>query len=289
MRRHFTEVLYVLRSKVVYSIVSEKFLNLGCGDFYLKDRSWVNLDWYPHSEYVNKANLLGKLKFEDETFDVIYTSHFLEHIPRDNLDFILRECFRVLKPQGVIRIVVPDLENIAREYIRNLDDNEKEKAEFNSIELLDQCVRTRSGGLMASYRARLDLSQELREYITDRTGYNYKFSTNLIHGAGRKSRIKFPKVTRVRLQWVYCKFLTKIMPKWFVLNHINFTNTGELHKWVHDENSLTNHLISAGFNKALRYTSDTSQIKGFPFVPLDLDENHRTRKGKESIYFEALK
>jgi SAM-dependent methyltransferase len=269
--------------------VAQKFLNLACGDFYLTNNDWVNLDWYPHSNYVKKANLLGELRFKDETFDVIYTSHFIEHIPRENLDFVLRECFRVLKPSGVIRIVVPDLENIVREYIRNLDSSELEKAEFNSIELLDQCVRTRSGGQLASFRARQDLSQELREYISERTGYVYKIPTSLTGIRRKKSHLKLPKVTRVRIQWAYCKFLTKVMPKWFVLNHINFTNTGELHKWVYDESSLTNHLTSSGFKRILRYTSNTSQIKEFPFVPLDLDENLRTRKGSESIYIEAFK
>ncbi|CAB4757434.1 unannotated protein [freshwater metagenome] len=269
--------------------MAQKYLNLACGDFYLTHNDWVNLDWYPHSNFVKKANLLGKLRFKDETFDVIYTSHFIEHIPRENLDFVLRECFRVLKPNGVIRIVVPDLENIVREYIRNLDSSELEKAEFNSIELLDQCVRTRSGGQLASFRARQDLSQELREYISERTGYIYKIPTSFTGIRRKKPHLKFPKVTRVRIEWVYCKFLTKVMPKWFVLNHINFTNTGELHKWIYDENSLTNHLTSSGFKRILRYRANTSQIKEFPFVPLDLDENLRTRKGSESIYIEALK
>ncbi len=269
--------------------MATRYLNLGCGDFYVRNNDWVNLDWYPHSEYVVKANLLGKLGFEDETFSAVYTSHFVEHIPRENLEFFLRECFRVLKPDGVIRIVVPDLENITREYLQNLDSGALEKAEFNSIELLDQCVRTRSGGLMASWRGRQDLSQKLREYVSDRTGYIYK-SPEIPRGVRQtKSRLRVLKITHTRIQWVYCRLLTRLMPKWFVLNHVNFTNTGELHKWVYDENSLTKHLTSVGFRKILRYTASSSQIKDFPFVPLDLDQNLRIRKGAESMYIEGLK
>ena len=269
--------------------MANKYLNLACGDFYLRNKDWVNLDWYPHSKYVKKTNLLGKLGFHDETFDVIYTSHFIEHIPRENLDFVLRECFRILKPNGVIRIVVPDLENISREYIRNLDSGNSEKAEFNTIELLDQCVRSRSGGQMSTFRARQDLSDELRNYITERTGYVYKLPINPIGNGLKKTRLRLPKVTKVRIQWAYCKLLTQIMPKWFVLNHVNFTNTGELHRWVYDKYSLSNHLTSAGFKEIHRLTSNSSQIRDFPFFPLDINEKHRSRKGDESLYLEATK
>lgn len=266
-----------------------KYLNLACGDFYLKSSDWVNLDWYPHSKYVEKANLLAKLRFEDESFDVIYTSHFIEHIPLQNLNFVLSECFRVLKPEGVIRIVVPDLENIVREYIRNLDNRELDKAEFNSIELLDQCVRSKSGGNLASWRGRQDLTQELRKYVSHRTGYIYKISTIPGVTQSKTSHLRFPKITRARIQWAYCKLITKLMPGWFVQNHVNFTNTGELHKWVYDENLLSKHLAATGFRDVTRYSPQTSRIHDFPFVPLDLDENLNVRKGEESMYIEALK
>jgi len=254
----------------------------------VKDHNWVNLDWYPHSKHVEKANLLGGLRFEDESFDVVYTSHFIEHIPKEKVDFVLGECFRVLKPDGVIRVVVPDFEEIVREYIRNLDNGQFEKAEFNTIELLDQCVRSRSGGTLAAWRSGSDLSQEFRDYVSSRTGYKYKSLNTQTH-VREKSHLNIPKVTKTRLQWLYCRILTKIMPGWFVQNHINFTNTGELHKWVYDEKTLSKHLISAGFKEVRRLSSNVSQIEKFPFVPLDLDENHNIRKGAESMFIEASK
>jgi hypothetical protein len=79
------------------------------------------------------------------------------------------------------------------------------------------------------------------------------------------------------------------MPGWFVQNHINFTNTGELHKWVYDEKTLSKHLKSAGFKEVRRLSSNVSQIEKFPLVPLDLDENHNIRKGAESMFIEASK
>lgn len=268
--------------------MQHKFLNLACGDFYVKNGDWVNLDWYPHSKYVQKANLITRLEFPDETFEVVYTSHFVEHIPKEKLDFILRECHRVLKPSGILRIVVPDFENIVREYIQNLESNQLEKAEFNTVELLDQCVRSESGGMLAAWRGSAGLSQEFRNYVTHRTGYIYK-TPSIEEKRNKKSKIRIPKITRTRIQWLYCKALTKLMPAWFVQNHINFTNTGELHKWVYDEKVLSKNLLSAGFKQVLRVSSSESQIKDFPHIPLDLDENGNTRKGAESMYLEAVK
>lgn len=268
--------------------MQSKYLNLACGDFYVKNNQWTNLDWYPHSKYVQKANLIQKLNFPDETFEVVYTSHFVEHIPKEKLDFILSECHRVLKTNGILRIVVPDFENIVREYLRNLENNEFEKAEFNTIELLDQCVRSKSGGTLASWRSRAEISEEFRNYISSRTGYIYKKNLNREKGDERQ-RFRFPKITKLKLQWVYCKFLTTMMPNWFVQNHVNFTNTGELHRWVYDEKTLSKHLFCVGFSEVIRVSSSESQIKDFPFIPLDLDENKNIRKGNESMFLEAIK
>jgi predicted SAM-dependent methyltransferase len=49
-----------------------------------------------------------RLDFEDETFDFIYSEHVLEHLFMDESLSLLEECCRILKPSGVIRIVVPD-------------------------------------------------------------------------------------------------------------------------------------------------------------------------------------
>ncbi len=50
----------------------------------------------------------GRLDFTDNTFSFIYSEHFLEHIWQDEAYALFAECFRVLKPSGVFRIVVPD-------------------------------------------------------------------------------------------------------------------------------------------------------------------------------------
>ena len=84
---------------------------------------------------VKYGDMTKKLKFMNKSVDFIYTSHTLEHLfPEDARQF-LKECFRILNDEGVIRIIVPDLELQSRKYINNLDRFKNSNAEAlnNSI------------------------------------------------------------------------------------------------------------------------------------------------------------
>ena len=51
------------------------------------------------------------LPFEDNSVNIIFTSHTLEHIYPQQLDFVLKEFYRVLIPgKSLLRILVPDIE-----------------------------------------------------------------------------------------------------------------------------------------------------------------------------------
>lgn len=69
---------------------------------------------------MGKVNLLGTLPFADKSFDVAYSSHFLEHLTPQKALYILKEIKRILKPNGIVRLVVPDLENLASVYLSTL-------------------------------------------------------------------------------------------------------------------------------------------------------------------------
>ena len=55
-------------------------------------------------------DLVYGVPFPDQSVDVVYSSHFLEHLDPQSGRRLLQECLRVLKPGGLIRICVPDLE-----------------------------------------------------------------------------------------------------------------------------------------------------------------------------------
>jgi len=53
----------------------------------------------------------------DNTYDVVYASHIIEHIPWYNVQNVLNEFYRITKPNGNLEIWVPDFEKIVQVYI----------------------------------------------------------------------------------------------------------------------------------------------------------------------------
>ena len=87
---------------------------------------------------------------------MLYSSHFLEHLRDPEARSFLRECMRVLKPGGILRLVVPNLEDIARDYLGIIDGLENEsdlKTEHQWIllELFDQMTREKPQGTMGPF------------------------------------------------------------------------------------------------------------------------------------------
>lgn len=60
-----------------------------------------------------------KLKFAENSVDVIYTSHVLEHITRDEVMSFVKQAHLILKPGGVLRIVLPDMNILINDYIKD--------------------------------------------------------------------------------------------------------------------------------------------------------------------------
>ena len=128
-----------------------KYVNLGCGGRFINE--WTNFDFISNSPFVKQVNLIKGIPLESEEVDFVYHSHVLEHFDKSQGEHFIRECYRVLKKEGVLRVVVPDLEQIAINYLQTLKEvkeknNEKNIARYNwaKVELLDQLVREKSGG-----------------------------------------------------------------------------------------------------------------------------------------------
>lgn len=129
--------------------VGAKAINLGCGLSIAP--GWINIDNSPNARLSKysplkwtlwKLGVLSKaqydaswpksiavrdlkkpLPYKDSSIDYVYTAHFLEHLSRDDGQKLLREAFRVLKPLGLIRVVVPDLSIGARQYVARMQSN----------------------------------------------------------------------------------------------------------------------------------------------------------------------
>ena len=82
-------------------------LNLGCG--YNQLEGYINVDQDPRCKPDVVADLEKTLPFEDSSVDEITLTHVLEHLGQDTKTYlnIWKEFYRVLKDQGVIKIVVP--------------------------------------------------------------------------------------------------------------------------------------------------------------------------------------
>ena len=134
-------------------------LNLGCGS--RTHWEWNNIDFSLYAllahhrqlaKFLNAVSILsdfryqnllkvdpdiihwdiGKgLPFEDNVFDALYNSHFITHLDRDIAVDVTRECYRVLKHGGVVRVVVPDLLQIVCLYNDAIDGLKRGDLEAN--------------------------------------------------------------------------------------------------------------------------------------------------------------
>ena len=76
---------------------------------------WINADITPSADVI--VFMERRLPFPDATLDRIYLEHVLEHASYETGLEFLRDAKRVLRPGGVIRIAVPDLEDLVRGYL----------------------------------------------------------------------------------------------------------------------------------------------------------------------------
>jgi predicted SAM-dependent methyltransferase len=82
-------------------------VHLACGARYLP--GWINFDGPTTSQVDLKIDLRRRLPLPDHVAEMIFCEHFVEHLPYpDAVMFFLKDCLRVLRPDGVLRVSVPD-------------------------------------------------------------------------------------------------------------------------------------------------------------------------------------
>lgn len=94
-------------------VQTEKKLHLGCG--LINIPGWINID-LDSSAADQCLDLTRPLPFEDSSVTHIFSEHFIEHITREQGVAFLKECHRVLTPEGAIRISTPSLRFLAHCY-----------------------------------------------------------------------------------------------------------------------------------------------------------------------------
>lgn len=91
-----------------------KKLHLGCGERFLEGYIHIDFNYYPHIDY--QCSIDNLYMFEDNSIDLIYSSHNIEYFDRDEIITVLQEWKRVLKKGGILRLAVPDFESLIKIY-----------------------------------------------------------------------------------------------------------------------------------------------------------------------------
>jgi SAM-dependent methyltransferase len=272
-------------------------LNIGCGSTHHED--WVNIDMTSSHRRVRAVNILKGLPFVNGSAAVCYSSHVLEHLSCEGARSLLLECMRVLKPGGIIRLAVPDLEGIVREYIRLLDQVTNKKMDDTSydwivLELLDQLVRVRSGGEMGPFLKGLKI--ENRDYVRSRLGREADhFWREPVSSERTKSEIFQKFLARIccwfnTARQALAGFLVLIVAGSQAKRSLRiglFRTSGEVHQWMYDRYSLRRLLEQVGFKDFKVCSAIESRIPGFPSYALDA-VGGVTRK-PDSLFIEAVK
>ena len=245
-------------------------LNLGCGNTFHPE--WVNIDFHDHGGAVIAYDLRLGIPFADNTFDVVYHSHVLEHFSREGGKKFLAECFRVLKPGRLLRLAVPDLEGVARAYLQAVSDARNgsvgamARHEWMIIELIDQMTRQKSGGEMLRYWQRDPIPEEA--FMLARSGSEAK---NYI-----KKFKQSPVIAKTEVDAA------------ITAPDVAFLTSGELHRWMYDEVSLKTLLNEIGFCNILKQKYNKSADPEILRYGLDADTEQTMRK-PDSLFIEAYK
>ena len=119
-------------------------------------------------------NITKKLPFDNNTFDLIFSTHVIEHIHRKQIEFFIKECFRILKPGGVNIICTPSIKKIAE--ISYSNDKKLKTTLFNrQNKWHNDDIKSGSHQInltMRNFGHRFILDDEYCNWLSNKTGYS---------------------------------------------------------------------------------------------------------------------
>jgi predicted SAM-dependent methyltransferase len=257
----------------------KSYVNLGCGNRY--HPAWTNIDVNARDRNVIRHDLSKGIPLASVSCDVVYHAAVLEHIRREDVLPFMQECRRVLKPGGIIRIGVPDLERLCRLYLEKLerclqgDIAAAHDYDWMLLEMYDQVVREVSGGEMLDYLSKTSMPNQ--GFVLERIGEEgrdlIQQQRKLAMTSARESPKPLSLYQRVHaaarlLAWAIIRWLAG--PDAQRAIHIGrFRLCGEAHQWMYDRFSLSRLLIRSGFHAPCLRSACESAIPDWSSFCLD--------------------
>jgi len=278
------------------------YLNLGCGGRFHPD--WINIDIAPEVPEIIQHDLSRGIPLPDASCDVVYHAAVLEHLRLADAVAFMAECHRVLKPGGILRVGVPDLEKLCQLYLSRLAAvlNGDEAATYDydwiMLELYDQTVREKGGGGMLDYLRQDPLPNE--SFVYERIGEEGSLLVRALRQHDNHHESPFRAfLSRLRRGLRFLQSLpveAKLRIPKLLLGATNrraleigrFRLAGEVHQWMYDRYSLARLLRQTGFRDPQVQDANTSQIANWKSFHLDTLPNGQVIK-PDLFFMEAIK
>ncbi|MBF0340502.1 MAG: class I SAM-dependent methyltransferase [Magnetococcales bacterium] len=210
-------------------------LNLGASPRWIQE-GWHVLDHkLTESTGIAIAGDATNIQLPDDSCDIVFCSHVVEHIPHIRFPIVLSEINRVLRPGGILRILTPNLEVIARAYV------EKDDEFFQRALEEDESLRKDLGygGMLVNYivspgQDTVLLDRNLKNFIAGYAhlyAYDYSMLEIILKKLGftaRKAEFNDSEFEEVRVPL----HVLGLEPVWQNFNQAFYARNGLVHKLV---------------------------------------------------------